>query len=100
MIMQTVKTSGTSETETTSTKLHPLSGRIVKWYMNLPVDAKLAIVLFEEMLRAERQMPDRYLADDIRSKLSNQMKDETISEDRGEVALMHGLFLMMQGWET
>ncbi len=83
-----------------SAKLHPLSNRIVKWYMNLPVDAKLAVVMFQEMLRAERQMPDRYLADDIRTKLSNQVKDETISEDRGEVALMHGLFLMMQGWET
>jgi len=99
--MQTVKTSTSSDTDTTmsSTKLHPLSNRIVKWYMNLPVDAKLAVVLFQEMLRAEKQMPDRYLADDVRSKLSNQMKDETISEDRGEVALMHGLFLMMQGWE-
>jgi hypothetical protein len=101
MIMQTVKTTTSSDTETTSsTKLHPLSNRIVKWYMNLPVDAKLAVVLFQEMLRAEQQMPDRYLADDVRSKLSNQMKDETVSEDRGEVALMHGLFLMMQGWDT
>lgn len=101
MIMQTVKTSTTSsETVTGAAKLHPLSNRIVKWYMNLPVDAKLAVVMFQEMLRAERQMPDRYLAEDIRTKLSNQVKDETISEDRGEVALMHGLFLMMQGWET
>ena len=100
MIMQTVKTSSASDSETSSTKLHPLSNRIVKWNMNLPVDAKLAVVLFEEMLRAERHMPDRYLADDVRSKLSNQMKDETLSEDRGEVALMHGLFLMMQGWEA
>jgi len=102
MSMQTVKTTTSSDMETTtsSTKLHPLSNRIVKWYMNLPVDAKLAVVLFQEMLRAEKQMPDRYLADDVRSKLSNQMKDETISEDRGEVALMHGLFLMMQGWDA
>ena len=52
------------------------------------------------MARAERQMPDRYLADDVRNKLSNEMKDQTISEDRAELALMHGLFLMMQGWET
>ncbi len=103
MSMQTVKTTtpgSDSDTTTSSTKLHPLSNRIVKWYMNLPVDAKLAVVLFQEMLRAEKQMPDRYLADDVRSKLSNQMKDETISEDRGEVSLMHGLFLMMQGWDT
>lgn len=105
IMMQSVKTSTSgSETTTTTTpaggKLHPLSNRIVKWYMNLPVDAKLAVVMFQEMLRAERQMPDRYLADDIRTKLSNQVKDETIAEDRGEVALMHGLFLMMQGWDT
>lgn len=101
-MMQTVKTSTTASeaTDNASSKLHPLSNRIVKWYMNLPVDAKLAVVMFQEMLRAERQMPDRYLADDIRTKLSNQVKDETVAEDRGEVALMHGLFLMMQGWET
>jgi len=99
MIVQTMKTPTNSETESKS-KLHPLSGRIVKWYSGLPVEAKLAVVLFQEMARAERQMPDRYLADDIRSKLSNEMKDQTISEDRAELALMHGLFLMMHGWET
>ena len=99
MIMQTVKTPGTSESASTS-KLHPFSSRIVKWYAGLPVEAKLAVVLFQEMARAERQMPDRYLADDIRSKLSSEMKDQSISEDRAELALMHGLFLMMQGWET
>ena len=42
MIMQTVKTSTTSDTETSSTKLHPLSNRIVKWYAGLPVEAKLS----------------------------------------------------------
>jgi len=99
MSMQTVKTPTNSQPETKS-KLHPLSGRIVKWYSGLPVEAKLAVVLFQEMARAERQMPDRYLADDVRSKLSNEMKDQSISEDRAELALMHGLFLMMQGWET
>ena len=97
--MQTVKTPASSESES-ATKLHPLSSRIVKWYSGLPVEAKLAVVLFQEMARAERQMPDRYLADDVRSKLSNEMKDQTISEDRAELALMHGLFLMMQGWEA
>lgn len=99
MIMQTVKAPATSEPGST-TKLHPLSNRIVKWYSSLPTEAKLAVVLFQEMARAERQMPDRYLADDVRSKLSSEMKDQSISEDRGELALMHGLFLMMQGWET
>ena len=70
MIMQTVKTPVTSEPETSS-KMHPLSNRIVKWYTGLPTEAKVAIVLFQEMSRAERHMPDRYVADDIRNKLSN-----------------------------
>jgi len=36
----------------------------------------------------------------ILEQLGQIARDETISEDRGEVALMHGLFLMMQGWDT
>lgn len=99
MFMQTVKTPTTTETESKS-KLHPFSSRIVKWYEGLSTEAKLAVVLYQEMARAERHMPDRYLADDVRNRLSNEMKDQIISEDRAELALMHGLFLMMQGWEA
>ena len=99
MIMQTVKTPTSTEPETTS-KQHPLSNRIGKWYRSLPVEAKVAVVLYQEMTRAERHMPDRHLAEDIRSKLSTEMRDQTVSEDRAELALMHGLFLMMQGWES
>lgn len=96
--MQTVKTPTTTESES-STKLHPFSNRIAKWYASLPTEAKLAVVLHQELTRAERQMPDRYLADDIRSKLVSEVKDQAVSEDRGDMAMMHGLFLMMQGWE-
>ena len=99
MIMQTVKTPSSTESEST-TRLHPFSNRITKWYKSLPVEAKLAVVLYQEMVRAERHMPDRHLAEDIRSKLGTDMKDQTVSEDRAELALMHGLFLMMQGWES
>ncbi len=99
MNMQTVKTAHETEMETSS-KLHPLSNRIVKWYQGLPIEAKLAVTLYQELARAERQMPDRYLADDIRNKLINEMKNQTVSEDKAELSLMHGLFMMMQGWET
>ncbi len=99
MNMQSVKAVHEVEPETSS-KLHPLSNRIVKWYQGLPVEAKLAVTLYQELARAERQMPDRYLADDIRTKLISEMKSQTVSDDKAELALMHGLFLMMQGWET
>lgn len=99
MNMQTIKTAHETEPETSS-KLHPLSSRIVKWYLGLPLEAKLAVTLYQEMARAERHMPDRYLADDIRNKLANELKSQTVSDDKADLALMHGLFMMMQGWET